>query len=144
MKSQGSRSKWVRLPSHIPGNHEIGIQMKRTELTKTSMVILTRKHSLVSMVYTKIFQRFKDSVKETMFIYEKGRIWKNDMWQHWIDVRCLPGIRKYLSRSHDVCCTVPADYDTVICRGVTLRQGGNAPPEGEDGGGTEIFVCVKK
>ena len=36
----------------------LGVQMKQKERTKTLMMILILEHTLVSMVYTKIFQRF--------------------------------------------------------------------------------------
>ena len=36
-----------------------GIQIKQKELTKTAMMILNWKNPLVSMVFTKIFQRFR-------------------------------------------------------------------------------------
>ena len=39
---------------------ETHIQMKRKELTKTFMMIYNLKNPLVFMVYTKIFQRFKE------------------------------------------------------------------------------------
>ena len=40
-------------------DHDIGIQMKREELTKTLMTISNLKKKLVSMVYLKLFQRCK-------------------------------------------------------------------------------------
>ena len=40
-------------------DHNIGIQMYHKGLTKTFMMVSNYKNPLVSMVYMKVFQRFK-------------------------------------------------------------------------------------